>query len=270
MTSSIQPGWYDDPEAAGAQRYWDGQAWTPHRRRAPQSPAPSAAPTVAVPSAPPPTAPDAAASAATVAVPYTPPPAAPAAFPPPTVRQAPSVPLASQPTAYTAQPSSNPGVNVEAAPIPQQPPPQEGGGQYVPPPPGQWVPPGPQPPAVPPKAGRSGLKMFLIVAAVLAVLGGGAAVVFWKPGLLHQETKKVAVAQVQTDVQKILVDRVTGYTSGDISNVTCNGGQDPTVKQGGSFTCDVTDRGKKHQLKVTFLDNNGTYEVGLPQLSGGK
>ncbi len=33
MTTSGQPGWYDDPEDSNAQRYWDGQEWTPHRQR---------------------------------------------------------------------------------------------------------------------------------------------------------------------------------------------------------------------------------------------
>jgi Protein of unknown function (DUF2510) len=37
MTTSIQPGWYDDPEDSNAQRYWDGQDWTPHRQRKPLS-----------------------------------------------------------------------------------------------------------------------------------------------------------------------------------------------------------------------------------------
>jgi hypothetical protein len=37
MTTPTPPGWYDDPEDANAQRYWDGQAWTPHRHRKPLS-----------------------------------------------------------------------------------------------------------------------------------------------------------------------------------------------------------------------------------------
>lgn len=32
-TTSRQPGWYDDPNDSNAQRYWDGQDWTPHRQR---------------------------------------------------------------------------------------------------------------------------------------------------------------------------------------------------------------------------------------------
>ena len=255
MTSSTQPGWYDDPEDASAQRYWDGQTWTPHRRRKPrsvQSPAPSAPPPPPVPA-----------------------PAAPSGFPPPPGQQAPSVPSGPQPPGFAAQPSSNPGVNIGAAPIPptpqQAPPPAPppGAGQYPQPPPGQWAPPSPQAPAVAAKGGRSGGKVFLTVAAVLAVIVG-VGVVLWVSGVLNRETKKLAVADVQTQVRHILVDRVTGYTSSDIKEVTCNNGQDPTVKQGGSFTCNVTDRGKQHQLTVTFTDGSGTYEVGLPQLSGGK
>lgn len=228
MTSSIQPDWYDDPEDAGAQRYWDGQTWTPHRRRKPpsqQSPAPPPPQPTSVPA-----------------------PAAPSEFPPPS-QPAPPIP-----------------------PTPQQPPswaPPQAAGQYSQPPPGQWTPPSPQPPAVPAKAGGSGKKVLLTVAAVVAVIVG-AGVVLKVSGVFNRETKKLAVAEVQTEVQKVLVDRVTGYTSSDITNVACNNGQDPTVKQGGSFTCNVTDRGKQHRLTVKFLDGSGTYEVGLPQLSGGK
>jgi hypothetical protein len=37
MTMPDQPGWYDDPDDSNAQRYWDGQDWTPHRQRKPAS-----------------------------------------------------------------------------------------------------------------------------------------------------------------------------------------------------------------------------------------
>jgi uncharacterized Tic20 family protein len=37
------PGWYPDPQAPDAQRWWDGVAWTNHTA-APQAPAPWAAP----------------------------------------------------------------------------------------------------------------------------------------------------------------------------------------------------------------------------------
>ncbi|HZU47122.1 MAG TPA: DUF2510 domain-containing protein, partial [Mycobacterium sp.] len=54
MTTPNQPGWYDDPQDPNAQRYWDGQEWTPHRQRKPAaggrqqaSPPPSPPPTPA-------------------------------------------------------------------------------------------------------------------------------------------------------------------------------------------------------------------------------
>jgi hypothetical protein len=33
MTTPRPPGWYDDANDPNAQRYWDGQQWTPHRQR---------------------------------------------------------------------------------------------------------------------------------------------------------------------------------------------------------------------------------------------
>lgn len=36
--TTTQPGWYDDPEESNTQRYWDGQAWTPHRQPKPSPP----------------------------------------------------------------------------------------------------------------------------------------------------------------------------------------------------------------------------------------
>lgn len=105
------------------------------------------------------------------------------------------------------------------------------------------------------------IVVVLIIVGVVALLTSG---------VVSQDTKKVAVSGVQTEVQQILVDRTSGYYSDDIKDVKCNNGHDPTVKKGGSFTCDVSVRGTQHQLTVTFSDDDGTYVVGLPQLSGGK
>lgn len=33
MTTPISRGWYDDPDGSDAERYFDGQEWTPQRRR---------------------------------------------------------------------------------------------------------------------------------------------------------------------------------------------------------------------------------------------
>jgi hypothetical protein len=42
-------GWYPDPEVPGGERYWDGVAWTEHRRAAPSA-GPWGAPPPGVPS----------------------------------------------------------------------------------------------------------------------------------------------------------------------------------------------------------------------------
>jgi Protein of unknown function (DUF2510) len=57
MTTPDQPGWYDDPDDSNAQRYWDGQKWTPHRQRKPHSPQAQAPVTPTAPAPPPPNLP---------------------------------------------------------------------------------------------------------------------------------------------------------------------------------------------------------------------
>jgi hypothetical protein len=110
----------------------------------------------------------------------------------------------------------------------------------------------------------------LVGAAIATVLIGGAIIVLVLSGVLKHNTQKLAISNVQVGVQQVLADRITGYNADDIKDVKCNNGQDPTVQAGQSFTCDVTVRGKQHQLTVSFPDDSGAYQVGLPQLSGGK
>lgn len=61
MATPAKPGWYDDPDDSNAQRYWDGQGWTPHRQRKPASKAarPPAMPTPPQQPLPPPNLPPA-------------------------------------------------------------------------------------------------------------------------------------------------------------------------------------------------------------------
>jgi hypothetical protein len=124
-----------------------------------------------------------------------------------------------------------------------------------------------------PQTSGSGSKRvvkLLVGAAILSVVIGAAVIALVVTGVLKHDTKKLAIANVQVGVQQVLADRVTGYNADDIKDVKCNNGQDPTVQAGQSFRCDVTVRGKQHQLTVTFPDDSGAYEVGLPELSGGQ
>ena len=96
-----------------------------------------------------------------------------------------------------------------------------------------------------------------ILVAVVLVLG------FWEPGFFV--TTKLDVNKAQAGVQQILADNTNGYGAKNVKDVKCNNGQNPTVKKGASFDCDVSIDGSKRQVTVTFQDNKGTYEVGRPK-----
>ncbi len=101
-----------------------------------------------------------------------------------------------------------------------------------------------------------GLLAATIVAVIL-VLG------FWAPGFFV--TTKLDVGKAQAGVQQILTDDTNGYGAKNVKDVKCNNGQNPTVKKGATFDCDVSIDGTKRSVTVTFQDNKGTYEVGRPK-----
>jgi Protein of unknown function (DUF2510) len=148
MTISNQPGWYDDPNDSNAQRYWDGQDWTPHRQRKPTS-------RPARPSA-------------------TPPPPPPAQQPPPPPNLPP--PSATAPTQPAPRPTlpPPPGDYTEGA----------GQGTGIPTqlPPPAWPPPSPQPQGAGAQMASDGLATVKGFAAKLSVtawlLVGGFVITF--------------------------------------------------------------------------------------------
>jgi hypothetical protein len=101
-----------------------------------------------------------------------------------------------------------------------------------------------------------GVLAALVVAAVL-ILG------FWKPGFFV--TTKLDVNKAQQGVQQILTDQANGYGAKNVQDVKCNSGQNPAVRKGDTFTCEVSVDGTKRQVTVTFQDDKGTYEVGRPK-----
>jgi hypothetical protein len=137
-------------------------------------------------------------------------------------------------------------------------------GQY-PPPPGQ---PGQFPGYVPPGAEAGAKPSRRVIGTVLGLLGALALALllilgFWKPGFFV--TTKLDVNKAQQGVQQILTDEANGYGAKNVKDVKCNNGQNPTVKKGDTFNCEVSIDGTKRQVTVTFQDDKGTYEVGRPK-----
>jgi hypothetical protein len=128
-----------------------------------------------------------------------------------------------------------------------------------------------QPGQLAPAATTTGKGSKGKVVLIVAIIGGIVAVVLVLALIGLLSAKTLDVNSVQAGVQQALKDPVTGYGSDDIKDVRCNNGQNPMVGKGDSFTCEVSVMGKKRQVTATFLDDNGTYQVGLPQLGeGGK
>ncbi|WP_299572593.1 DUF4333 domain-containing protein [uncultured Williamsia sp.] len=100
---------------------------------------------------------------------------------------------------------------------------------------------------------------------LLAAIGGVVALVvvilaitaFWAPGFLV--TTELSRSAAESGVKSVLV---RDYQATDVSTVSCPDGQ--RVQKGSSFRCSVSIAGAQQQVTVTFLDDNGTYQVGRP------
>jgi hypothetical protein len=107
----------------------------------------------------------------------------------------------------------------------------------------QGYPPGYAPTAEPPRKSHKGLIAAIVVAALViaaAILVTG----LWTPG--YFVTKKLSHSAVEQ-----YIERQAG-----VSNVTCNNGNNITIKKGGSFTC-VAGDGSRYT--VTMTDDKGGY-----------
>ncbi|MUL78892.1 DUF4333 domain-containing protein [Mycolicibacterium sp. CBMA 226] len=100
-----------------------------------------------------------------------------------------------------------------------------------------------------------GAGVVVLVIAAVGITG------FWKPGFFV--TRQLNVSKVQEGVQHILTDPQAGYGISGVSNVICNGGQNPSGDEGTRFTCDlIVAGGAKHHVDVVVVDDHGTYQVG--------
>jgi hypothetical protein len=120
----------------------------------------------------------------------------------------------------------------------------------------------PYPPGTRP-SGRSRRTLLIVGAAVAAVVAVVLITGLWVPGYFNTDTLDVKAADA--GVQQVLTDPATGYGLPKVSDVACNHGQNPTISDGGTFTCTVTIAGSPRQVTVRFVGNDGTYAVGRPE-----
>lgn len=98
-----------------------------------------------------------------------------------------------------------------------------------------------------------GALVGLVAAVVLALV------------LFGFDRKELNVAKAQEAVKQVITDPVTGYGIENVTNVRCNNGENPSAKEGDTFTCEVTVDGQKREVRAVFIDDNGTYEVDRPR-----
>jgi hypothetical protein len=73
------------------------------------------------------------------------------------------------------------------------------------------------------------------------------------------------VTKVQNGVLQTLSDPASGYGANTVTDVSCNGGRNPSAHQGTTFTCDATINGARRQVTVAVSDDKGTYEIDRPR-----
>lgn len=106
---------------------------------------------------------------------------------------------------------------------------------------------------------------LLGVVGVIAIAAAVVVIVFGLSRIDGITGKALDVSKAEAGVQRILLDPNDGYSATNVSDVVCNDGDNPAIKKGASFTCQVVVDGRKRQVLVVFTDDNGTYEVDRPR-----
>ena len=112
---------------------------------------------------------------------------------------------------------------------------------------------------------KGGQVALLIAVGVIAISAAAIGIVFGLSRFDVLKGKVLNVSKAEAGVQRILLDPVDGYGVTSVTDVVCNNGDDPEIKKGGTFTCEVVVDGRKRQVLVVFSDDNGTYEVDRPR-----
>ena len=104
---------------------------------------------------------------------------------------------------------------------------------------------------------------MLIGASVVAVIAVAVALalLIWK----NPSTRQLDVAKAQQGVAEVLSDPINGYGAEQVSQVSCNGGTNPPIGDGRTFTCQAVIDGDPYDVTVTFKGDDGTYEVDWPR-----
>jgi hypothetical protein len=106
---------------------------------------------------------------------------------------------------------------------------------------------------------------LLIAVGVIAISAAVIGIMFGLSRLDVLKGKVLNVSKAEAGVQRILLDPADGYGVTSVTDVDCNNGDNPEIKKGGTFTCNVVLDGRKRQVLVVFSDENGTYEVDRPR-----
>jgi len=73
------------------------------------------------------------------------------------------------------------------------------------------------------------------------------------------------VTKAEEGVAQVLTDPVNGYGAESVSSVRCNGGRNPEVEKGRTFTCQAIVNDKQREVTAVIVDDDGTYEVDWPR-----
>ena len=122
----------------------------------------------------------------------------------------------------------------------------------------------PQPVSAARRRGWTKRRVFVVAGIAIVAIE----VVALAVGLVLLDTFKTTELDVTTTeagVAQVLADPVNGYGAESVSSIRCNGGRNPKVEKGRSFTCQVVVNGKQREVTAVIVDDDGTYEVDWPR-----
>jgi predicted butyrate kinase (DUF1464 family) len=99
----------------------------------------------------------------------------------------------------------------------------------------------------------------------LAVLTGTAALLANLSNMGITGGTVLDVTKVQNGVLQTLSDPASGYGANTVTDVSCNGGRNPSAAKGTAFVCDAIVNATQRHISVLVSDDSGTYEIDRPR-----